>query len=201
MPTGVSAISSTVVDSRRRPHDWPTPVPGTPRWAVVAAYAAVLSVVPSGLWRTAVGLGVPLGWSRAHLRLEHIPGGGTWYVLSLTFLSVGAALLTLGLIHGWGEIVPSWVPLLGGRRIPVLVAVVPAIAGAVIVSVLAVISVLNWDRVSGFADRPHSGFAVFMDVCYAPAALWGPLLIAVTVAYWVRRRSPHSLTSTTSGTS
>ena len=47
--------------------------PSAPRGAVLAAYAAILSVVPSGAWRTAVGLGVPLGWSEEHLRLERIP--------------------------------------------------------------------------------------------------------------------------------
>lgn len=52
-------------------------VPGTPRWAVACAWTCVASVVLSALWRTAVGLGVPLGWSADHLRLERIPGPGT----------------------------------------------------------------------------------------------------------------------------
>lgn len=185
--------------STRRFHGRHTAVPGTPRWAVVAAYGAILSVLPSGLWRTAVGLGVPLGWSNAHLRLEHIPGDGTWYVISLTVLSVGAATLTLGLVYRWGEVVPRWIPVLGGWRIPPLVAVMPATAGALAVTALGVVSALRWDSVSGFADDPDSGWARFMAVCYAPALLWGPLLIAVTVAYWRRRHCAGSKSVGTTG--
>ena len=43
--------------------------------------------------------------------------------------------------------------------------------------------------VGGFADDPTSGWASLMALCYAPALLWGPLLAAVTMAYWRRRRS------------
>lgn len=163
--------------------------PSAPRWAVLAAYGAVLSVVPSGVWRTAVGLGVPLGWSDEHLRLERIPGEGTRYVISLTALTLGAALLTLGLVQRWGEVVPGWVPVVGGRRVPTLLAVVPATAGALTVTTVAAVSAVHWDDVSGFADDPDSGWARLMALCYAPALLWGPLLAAVTMAYWRRRRS------------
>ncbi len=65
-------------------------------------------------WRTAVGLGVPLGWSEAHLHLERIPGYGTFYVIELSVVSIVAAALTLGLVYRWGEQVPARVPLLGG---------------------------------------------------------------------------------------
>ncbi len=163
--------------------------PGTPRWAVLAAYGAVLSVVPSGVWRTAVGLGVPLGWSDAELRSQRIPGPGTTYVLSLTALSLVAASLTLGLVHRWGEVVPRWVPGVGGRRIPPLLVVVPAALGAMVVAALSVMSVVSWDNVSGFADQPGSGWAKLMAACYVPAAAWGPLLMAATIAYWRRRRA------------
>jgi len=53
---------------------------------------------------------VPLGWTDAHLRLEHISGEGTQYIISLTVLSVGAALLTLSRVYRWGEVVPRWAP-------------------------------------------------------------------------------------------
>lgn len=81
-------------------------VPGTPRWAVVAAWATLGCVLPSSLWRISVGLGIPLGWSDAHLRLERIPGDGTFYVIRLSVASIVAAALTLGLIYRWGERVP-----------------------------------------------------------------------------------------------
>lgn len=58
-------------------------------------------------------------------------GDGGWYLLLLSGLSMGLALLTLGLVHDWGERVPGWVPLLGGRTVPTRAAVFPAAAGAV----------------------------------------------------------------------
>lgn len=77
---------------------WFAPAPRTPRWAVLCAWATVACVLPSSAWRTAVGLGAPLGWSAAHLRLERIPGYGTFYVIWLSAATIAAASLTLGLI-------------------------------------------------------------------------------------------------------
>ena len=60
-----------------------------PRWARRAAAVAALTTVPSGLWRTAMALGAPLGVVPAY-RQEHygFPGWGTAYVIGLTvFLS------------------------------------------------------------------------------------------------------------------
>lgn len=174
-------------------------VPGTPRWAVVAAWATVLAVLPSAVWRTAVGLGIPLGWSAEQLQRQQIPGWGTVYVLALSAGSLLAASLTLGLVRGWGERVPDRIPVVGGRRVPAAVAVVAATAGAVTVLVVCASGVRHWDRVSGFADRPGSVGALLMVACYLPALLWGPLLLAVTGAYWRRRLrtdEPNSVDAT-----
>lgn len=161
--------------------------PGTPTWAVVAAHAAVFSVVPSSLWRIAVGVGVPLGWTEAQLQAQDIPGTGTWYVIGLSAVSVGAAALTLGLVQTWGERLPAAVPFVGGRRLPVLAVTGAAVVGGVVVTALCVLSALNWNSVSGFAGRTWSVGGLFMIACYLPALLWGPLLLAVTWAYWRRR--------------
>ncbi len=161
---------------------------GTPRWAVASAWATVACVLPSAGWRTAVGLGVPLGWSEAHLRMEHIPGLGTLYVIGLSAASIAAAALTLGLVYRWGEQVPAGVPLLGGRPIPVWPVVAAAVVGALLVAAIVWLSVTHWSDVSGFSDRPSSGWALLMIACYAPAMLWPPLLLATTYAY-VRRRA------------
>lgn len=176
-------------DQRARVRDQHCTVaaPEAPRWAVLAAYTAFACVIPSSLWRAAVGLGVPLGWTEAQLRLEHIPGDGTRYVLALSVLSLAAAALTVGLVHRWGQVVPDWVPVLGRRQVPVLAVVIPATLGALVVTALAAASALNWDRFSGFADNPDSGWAVLMTLCYAPAMLWGPMLLAVTIDHARRR--------------
>lgn len=162
-------------------------VPGTPRWAVVAAWATLACVVPSCVWRTAVGLGVALGWSEEQLRLQRIPGSGTIYVISLSIASLVAAGLTLGLIYRWGERVPPAVPAIGGRRVPILLAAGLALCGVGAVATIMWLSIVNWSQVSGFADQSPSGWSALMVAAYAPAILWAPLLLAVTIAY-VRRR-------------
>ncbi|GAA2865125.1 hypothetical protein Acy02nite_13720 [Actinoplanes cyaneus] len=79
------------------------PVAGTPRWAVVAAWATVWCVVPSSVWRSAAGFGAGLGMSDQWRELQQIPGPGTVYVLSLSVLSIAFASLTLGLVYPWGN--------------------------------------------------------------------------------------------------
>lgn len=161
---------------------------GTPRWAVACAGATVLCVVPSSVWRVLVGIGVPLGWSDEHLALERIPGFGTFYVISLSVASVGAAALTLGLVQRWGEVFPRWIPGLGGRRVALWFPVVAVLVGAAAVAQLVVTSIVHWSSVSGFADRPSSAWAILQLACYLPATLWPLLLLATLVAY-VRRRT------------
>ena len=181
----------TTPDDVTGAHDAPSAsVSGTPRWATTCAWATLACVLPACAWRSAVGLGVPLGWTREHLQLERIPGPGTAYVLGLSAATLATAALTLGLVQPWGERVPDRLPLLGGRRVPISLAATTAVLGAAIVLVLVCLSVVHWPSVSGFRDRPTSGWALVMIACYAPSALWPPLLLAVTAAYVRRRRRP-----------
>lgn len=165
--------------------------PDPPRWARVAAWATVACVTPSAVWRVAVGFGADLGWSERQLDRQDIPGSGTVYVVALSVLSLGAAGMTLMLVRRGADRLPSWVPGVGGRRMPAAVVVTIACAGAAVVAWICALSVANWDRVNGFADQPDSGWAAVMVACYAPALLWAPLLLAVTADYyWHRHRSP-----------
>ncbi len=84
---------------------------------------------------------------------------------------------------------PSWLPAVGGRRVPTLLAVGAAVLGALAVGAIVLLSILRWEQVSGFAERPGSGWARLMVACYLPAVLWPPLLAVVAVAYWRRRTS------------
>ncbi|MEU1631089.1 hypothetical protein ABZ746_38780 [Streptomyces sp. NPDC020096] len=143
-----------------------------------------LLTLPSGLWRIALVIGVPLtsDFGNAHHPVWERP-----YILSLTVVSEGLALLTLGLIQPWGEVVPHWFPFLGGRRIPILAAVVPAGLGAAAVTAFCLYAVLNDSAGPPGTTLQH---AVLL-ICYVPLAGWGPLLAAVTVAYY-RRRSARA---------
>lgn len=153
-----------------------------PRWADWAAQATLWCAVPSGIWRILFGLGLPAGVDEMR---------EPWllpYVILLSVLAEGAAFLSLGLVRGWGEVWPRWIPVLRGRTIHPLAAIIPATAGAIALIML-------WTPLlGGFPSNPddptvpQGAHLVLITVCYLPLVAWGPLLAAVTVAYAVRRR-------------
>ncbi|KJY41180.1 hypothetical protein VR41_13720 [Streptomyces sp. NRRL B-1568] len=158
-----------------------------PRWAVRAAHAAALTTVPSGLWRIALALGLPVGYSDQVLRHDfHIPGWGMAYVVGLSVVSEAFALLTLGLVRPWGEVVPSWIPIIGGRRVRPLAAVIPAALGSLALIYLWSGFLLWWN-----VDQHPAMIGPWRNIVgilYQPLVLWGPLLAAVTVSYYRRHR-------------
>lgn len=100
-----------------------------PRWAVWAAHLTTWVVLPSGLWRIALVLGYPAGYSDVGFESFQTVGAKVW-MLSLSVLCELAAFLTIGLVRPWGEVVPHWIPLIGGRTVRPMAAVVPAALGA-----------------------------------------------------------------------
>ncbi|GGO19779.1 hypothetical protein GCM10011576_36310 [Micromonospora parathelypteridis] len=158
-----------------------------PRWARFAAYAIPFTVLPSGLWRLPVAFRDGVGLD------------GRIYVVSLSIVAEVVAFTAVGLIAGWGERLPRWVPGLRGRRVPTSVALVPATLGAAILTVLwttAFVRIFAGVTMRGGplpADFPTQGGqweAAIFYACYLPLLLWGPLLAAVAYAYHRRRRSP-----------
>jgi hypothetical protein len=168
----------------------PTTAAPVPRWVNRIAHLVPLTTLPSGLWRLALGFGVPVGFTGPMADEYGAPGWITPYVIVLSLLAEGLALLTLGLVQPWGEVVPRWIPFLGGRRIPTLAAVVPAALGATALIWLGAVIATGWSGSATDPDAPYypHGFAAFvMTACYAPMLAWGPLLGVVTVAYFLRR--------------
>ncbi|MFC4020348.1 hypothetical protein ACFOW4_20720 [Micromonospora sp. GCM10011542] len=149
-------------------------------WAVGAAYAVPLCVLPSALWRLSL--------------LFTDESVTTWYMIFLSALSMGLALSTLGLVHRWGQQVPYWVPLLGGRWIPARAVVIAALTGGWLLVAICVYFLLNQTFhfvQSGWLgmgrdepSHPVPGWEVLRY--YAPLLAWGPLVIAVATDY--RRR-------------
>ncbi|MEV4254031.1 hypothetical protein AB0J52_12810 [Spirillospora sp. NPDC049652] len=170
-----------------------------PRWIEWTARAASLTTLPSGLWRIALGVGVPVGFS-GELADMYRPGWTmTPYVIVLSLAAEGLAMLTMGLVRPWGETVPSWVPFLGGRSIPPLAAVVPASLGALAVTAITLVGAVTWadPAAMGDPDAPHGVAGAVMTACYAPLLAWGPLLAIVTTAYYLRRtRRPRPTEAT-----
>ena len=166
-----------------------------PRWAELAAHAVVWTALPSGLWRVALGLGVPVGFSGELAATFEAPGWAiTPYVIALRLAAEGLALLTLGLVRPWGERLPGWLPRVGGRAVPTAAAAAAAALGAVAVTLITVVSALGWSDPEnmGDPDAPHGPAGLVMTACYAPLLAWGPLLAVVTAAYVRRRTRPVS---------
>ncbi|GHJ39950.1 hypothetical protein [Streptomyces sp. TS71-3] len=167
-----------------------------PRWAVLAAYAAALTTLPSGIWRiAAVTFHTPLLEHPAREVDGHGPVvfTGTWYVVALTVVSEALAFLTVGLVSEWGERVPRWIPLLGGRRIPPRAATIPAALGATTLTALFPYALLMLSLGRTLNGSPGTGVVLHgwqipaFVIAYAPLAAWGPLLGVVTVHYHRRR--------------
>ncbi|WP_432948851.1 hypothetical protein ACQPXM_14855 [Kribbella sp. CA-253562] len=157
-----------------------------PRWAEWLAHAIPFMVLPSGLWR----LGLAAGWSMGMVdeagRPIHAHGWEIGYIVVLSVVSEAVALTAFGLVRRWGEVVPRWIPWIGGRRVPPFAAIVPAILGS-----LALIAIWGFAFRDVFSDEflPFGSDAAkaLMIACYAPLNLWGPALLVLTWAYYRRR--------------
>lgn len=140
------------------------------RWAVAAAYAVPLCVLPSAIWRLTVA----------------DDAGPSAYLVFLSVLSMALALLTLGLVQRWGE------------RFPPRLVTTLATTGGLLLVALCVYFLLNqafdlvgtgWSLTAVRDTTPHEkpGWAVLR--WYAPLLAWGPLLLAVAAER--RRRVGH----------
>ncbi|MRR28967.1 hypothetical protein EG834_01220 [bacterium] len=101
------------------------------RWGRIAIYAAMVAPIFYAVTRYAWVLGIPLGMSQESLRNGQETGMWISGLFLANFGLVGA-LLTLGLVQRWGEVFPRWMVGLAGRRVPIGLAVIPALLAAVL---------------------------------------------------------------------
>ncbi|MGI5426526.1 hypothetical protein [Streptomyces sp. CA-179760] len=160
------------------------PTAGVPRHIQLLAYAVPLTVLPSGIWRLPAVLDDGIG-----------PGEQA-YIVFLSVLSEALAFTAIGLIARWGEVFPRWIPLLGGRRVPMRATVITsAIAATVLTLGTALILVtqilgttIRGDALPANYPGEAGGWeTAWFYACYAPLILWGPLLAVLTLAYGKRR--------------
>lgn len=107
-----------------------------------------------------------------------------------TGLSLGTAmlvggLLTLGLIMPWGRRFPGWMAGLGGRPVPVALAVVPASVVAALFTVGGIDMMLS--VIEGTLSDGSFGQVLEFVIAF-PFWLWGPLLALATWGYAMDRR-------------
>jgi hypothetical protein len=86
-----------------------------PRWARLAAWAAVAGWLVRILAQVGVGFGELAG------------AVGTLLLFEAGFMLAGT-VLPLALVHRWGRVFPRWVPLLAGRRVPRWLVLAPALS-------------------------------------------------------------------------
>lgn len=139
----------------------------TPELGRRAVYVAVAVPLLYCATRWAWALGIPLGISREFLAEGQADGMWLAGAYLATFGAFGG-LLTLGLTQRWGEIFPRWLPVLRGRSVPPLLAVVPAGFVSIIITV-AGLTYIRWTIAGRFAldewgawlpDGPSSRTAV-----------------------------------------
>lgn len=152
------------------------------QWAVGVAVAVPLVYAST---RVAWALGIPFGVSDEFLVLL---GDAKYAGLGLGLFGIMGALLTLGLVQRWGEVFWSWLPRIGGRPVPLSLAVVPAlfVAMAVVSAGIGFAVIILGGDAAQLPGEPVDWGA------WAPELLWVPWGIALGVgalAYRVRREA------------
>ncbi|MEW2352359.1 hypothetical protein [Spirillospora sp. NPDC029432] len=159
-----------------------------PRWALRTAYAIPLLLLPSSLWRLPFAFHFEMG------QVDDAAASPLWitipYVFGLSILTEAVALLCIGLVRGWGEVVPGWIPFIGGKRIRPAAVIVPATIGGLIMTAVSVMMALTWTGVIDGTGYENGWWEALAKICITPIALWGPLTLALTYAYYVRRCRP-----------
>ncbi|MDR0343873.1 MAG: hypothetical protein LBI49_12360 [Nocardiopsaceae bacterium] len=115
------------------------PAAGVSRQARAAALAIPLTVLPASVWRIAVcTFHAPImRGDLSSLGSSGLPGVPLGlYVVLLSIASELLAFAAVGLVSTWGEVVPRWIPVLHGRRVPALAAVIPAALGSAVLTLL-----------------------------------------------------------------
>ncbi|MDI3330572.1 MAG: hypothetical protein QJR09_07515 [Micrococcus sp.] len=137
-------------------------------------YLAALALVPYPLirltWLTPFPLVAP-GPLEAPDRL--------WGLL-LGAAAVLGIVLTLGLIRPWGERFPRWFPVVGGRAVPLALALVP---GGFVALVATASAVPMFVQVAAHAG---TGQAVLVSLLI-PTWFWGPMLGLAVWTYALHR--------------
>ena len=155
------------------------------RWGRVASIVAAAVPTTYALTRYSWAF-YPLGFDRQTWE-EGLADGSLLPGFWLGTFALVCAVLTLGLFQRWGEVLPQWIPRLGGRRVPVATAVVPASFVAMIVFP-AGISMIVRSAAQGFflPGALSENWGAVGPTWLWP--LWGLALGAATLGYYLRRR-------------
>ncbi|MBB6571475.1 hypothetical protein HNR71_007112 [Kribbella sandramycini] len=163
--------------SDRTPPPWTTPESAL-RWGRGAVAVSVVANLPYEATRIAWYFGWPVGISREFHQMMADTPGMLAMGLGLAAMGIGGGVLTHGLVHRWGEIYPRWIWFKAGRRVPPLLAIIPAATVAV---VLIPAGLMN-------AQLPLDGDNWAVNAPGILWVVWGAALGVATYAYYLRRR-------------
>ena len=151
------------------------------RWGRLAVWIAVASPLFYCATRWAWALGFSLGIDP--VAYEAAKEQGLWLAgAALASLGLVGAVLTLGLTQRWGEVFPRWMIGLRGRRVPPMLAVVPAM----FVSVLVVSASFMYIRIVIIDGITPATWPLSLPEAFW--FVWGAALFVATLAYLRRRR-------------
>lgn len=174
--TGVAALRATT----NRP-GWPVATAARVcSWAVAVAIAVPAFYAST---RLAWALGIPLG-VREEFLVEL--GDGKLAGLGLALAALVGCVLTAGLVMRWGEVFWSWLPVIGGRPVPVRLALLPSVfVGAVVFSAGLAFWRLMWTGQITDIPGNEADWAAWVPELFWP--LWGVALAVAGLAYAARR--------------
>lgn len=148
------------------------------RWGRWAVLVACLAPLPYEVTRIAWYLGFPLGVSDDFLRMMQGTPGMLEVGLGCAVASAVGGVLTHGLVARWGEVYPRWIWFRAGRRVPPVLAVVPA--SIVALTIIPAGLMLLW------TTEARGTWALWVTSLFWP--VWGVGLGVATIAYHRRRR-------------
>lgn len=149
------------------------------RWGRQAVLVAVLANVPYEFTRVAWFFGWPVGISEDFHRMMADTPGMLEMGLGLAVAGAGGSVLTHGLVRRWGEVYPRWIWFKAGRRVPPMLAIIPA---SIVSVVLIPAGLMNTQMPLHGDNWAVTGPGIFWIV-------WGAALGTATYAYYLRRRT------------
>ncbi|MDM5441807.1 hypothetical protein QUG02_27755 [Bacillus hominis] len=156
-------------------------------WALGGAGFPIVMALPYAIVRLTWAAGIPLGMSNtaammissqslAERMVEAVLGG----------LPICGAILTLGLIQKWGENFPHWFYYLGGKRVPIWFAVIPATCASVLLILAGLkISPIIISKILDGSINTGNWEELGPSLFWLP---WGIALGLATISYCQRRR-------------
>ncbi|TDO68620.1 hypothetical protein EV651_102543 [Kribbella sp. VKM Ac-2571] len=149
------------------------------RWGKWAVAVAVVVNLPYEFTRIAWYLGWPVGITDEFHQMMADTPGMLEMGLGLAVMGLGGGVLTHGLVHRWGEVYPRWIWFKAGRRVPPLLAIIPA---SIVAVVLIPAGLMNTQAPLGGDMWAANGPGILW-------ILWGTALGVATYAYYLRRRT------------